>query len=423
MSSVDRDRTVQTVLKLLRERVYHEFTGPRFEEMIRICLVTILHDSFPDIPSLVQVPRLLTDHGYRTNVVKKLGDPAISARWRFHDSQRGDRDYNSTLDWAVSKFTDLLEDETLRLTLSGGERSVDFERVLSDGQILLVKLPEGVIGPDAAEFLGGLVVAELRLAAFRVGDELARRGRCHFVYLDEFQKFTTTDIARVVAEARKFGLGFVLAHQNLEQLRDFSRYSGHTDGSLLAAILGNVGNTIVFRTGTLDSGQMEQELSLKSGSLLTLDRFEAVAAVLVDGRDIGPFTLSPPLVSSAANPRNMQRIVEIMSKPGGVWRNIDDLIAQSAPAAIGPLSDDVPEPTRSQSHSTGASNSFLDEWLERRRTSPKRTDIRTFVPMLSKKGEKSLGDYSAAVETWLARRRDAIAPASSENPGQPGVTH
>jgi hypothetical protein len=422
MSPIERDRTIQTILKLLRERVYHEFTGPRFEELIRICLVTILNDRFPGIPSLVQVPRLLSDHTYRTSIIKQLNDANISARWRFHDSQRGDRDYNSTLDWAVSKFTDLLEDETLRLTLSGDVRTVDFEHILSEGKILLVKLPEGVVGPDAAEFIGGLIVAQLRLAAFRVGSEdLAARGRCHFVYLDEFQKFTTTDIARVVAEARKFGLGFVLAHQNLEQLRDFSRYSGQSDRSLLAAILGNVGNTVVFRAGALDSTQMEQHLSLESGSLLRLERFEAVASVLVDGRDVGPFTLSPKLVSSSANPRNLARIVELMSKPDGVWRRIEDLNAQAVPAGGDLLSAEPSSKAVSKGRVSETEGGFLDEWLAKRRMKSRVPESRRFVPKLPVSAEE-LVDYSTILDTWVARQRGGVSHPSSESSGSPGVT-
>jgi hypothetical protein len=312
----------------------------------------------------------------------------------------------------------LLEDETLKLTLAGDERTVDFERIITDGKILLVKLPEGSIGPDAAEFLGGLIVAQLRLAAFRQGSEfLAARGRKHFVYLDEFQRFTTTDIARVVAEARKFGLGFVLANQNLEQLREFSRYAGHSDDSLLAAILGNVGSTIVFKTGTLDSSRMEQHLGLKAGSLARLDRFEAVASVLVDGRDVGPFTLSPKLVSSYANPRNMQRVVELMHKPGGVWRPMADLMVRTAQITVG--GSESPRSNAPRIAEDKTDGSFLDSWLEQRRQAEavSKTLDRPLVPRVPSSKERAAG-FPQAIDTWIMNRRGHGVPGdSSERPG------
>jgi hypothetical protein len=358
MANVERDRTIQTLLRLMRERVYHEYTGPRFEEMVRMCLTTVMHPRYDGVPSLTRVPRLLIDRDYREAIVMSINDGHVTSQWAFHDSQSADRDYASTLDWAVSKFTDLVEDETLRMTLGGAERTVDYNYILESDGILLVKLPEAVIGPDAAEFLGALIVAQLRLAAFRLGPSRAVLGKPHFVYLDEFQKFTSTDIARVVTEARKFNLGFILAHQNLEQLREFSRYSGRPDDSLFAAVMGNVANTIVFRTGVLDSEILSRHLGLRDTSLGTLDRFAAAAHVSVAGSEVGPFTLSPPLVTTVHNPRNIRDVEHRMTRPEGVWRPCADLERRVSEL-------DGVESVRETSPpgQPGGNVSFADEWL------------------------------------------------------------
>lgn len=361
MTGIRREQSIQMVLRLLRERVYHEFTGPRFEQMVRMCLATIIHERFPDTPALHRVPRLLEDQEYRKAVVAHIKDPEITRQWRFHDSQRGDRDFASTLDWAVSKFADLAQDETLLLTLGGGEATVDLEEVVRQQKILLVKLPEAVIGPDAAQFLGALVVIELRLAAFRRGPDGIHDP--FFVYLDEFQKFATTDIDKLVAEARKFGIGFVLAHQNLQQLHEFSVFTGSQSRSLFDAVMGNVANTFVFNVGVVDRPQLAQQLGINTESLARVGRFEAVARVTVDGKEVGPFVLRPPLANQTANPRNLKIVEERMQKDTGPWQSTGDLL-QTAMAryhAEKPVTKALPKA------SARPAEGFLDRWLAEHR--------------------------------------------------------
>ena len=58
----------------------------------------------------------------------------------------------------------------------------------------------------------------------------------YFLYLDEFQNFVSLDIARMLAEVRKFGLFLVLSHQYFEQL----------DEEIIAAALNNCQIKTVF---------------------------------------------------------------------------------------------------------------------------------------------------------------------------------
>lgn len=88
---------------------------------------------------------------------------------------------------------------------------------------MVVSIPESVIGRDSAQFLGSLVLLQLKAALLRrKGDDVPP----FFVYVDEFQKFASVGFEELLAEARKFGVGLVMAHQNLEQLRAFSLMTG-----------------------------------------------------------------------------------------------------------------------------------------------------------------------------------------------------
>src|SRR6195256_2068499 len=70
-----------------------------------------------------------------------------------------------------------------------------------------------------------------------------------FVYVDEFQSFTTLALVNMLSELRKYRVGFTVAHQYLHQLEPEIRH----------AVLGNAGTLISFRVGAEDAPYMVQE--------------------------------------------------------------------------------------------------------------------------------------------------------------------
>lgn len=113
------------------------------------------------------------------------------------------------------------------------------EDAVDTGKVVLANLPIGIIGENTASILGCLLFSKYRYA-------IMRRATLHegaypplFMYMDEFQNFTTLGAARTLSEARKFKLSLTLANQFAAQL----------DEEMVAALKGNVGTTVVFRVG------------------------------------------------------------------------------------------------------------------------------------------------------------------------------
>ena len=120
------------------------------------------------------------------------------------------------------------------------------------------------------------------------------------MYVDEFQKFVGSGFESLIPEARKFGLGLVLAHQNTDQLRAFSRFEGARDSSVLTQILGNVGTIICFKIGSRDAELIGPELGIQTKNLLRVGRYRAVARVVADGIEMEPVTIA--VYDSASEP-------------------------------------------------------------------------------------------------------------------------
>lgn len=159
---------------------------------------------------------------------------------------------------------------------------------MDEGKILLVNLSKGKLGADSSALLGGLLVTSLGLAAFSRANIGEEERRPFYVYVDEFQNFTTLMLANMLSELRKFGVGTVLAHQYLHQL----------DPDIRHAVLGNAGTLISFRLGAEDASLVAREFEpvFDRIDLLNLPNHDICLKLMIDGSPSRPFsgTTIPP---------------------------------------------------------------------------------------------------------------------------------
>ena len=112
-----------------------------------------------------------------------------------------------------NKIGVFLADLLLCRELTNPRKPLDLRSVMDESKILLVNLSKGQLGEDTAGLLGALLATSLGLAGFSRADLSPYKRRLHFVYMDEFQKFTTLSMANIFSEIRKQNIGLVLAHQ------------------------------------------------------------------------------------------------------------------------------------------------------------------------------------------------------------------
>ena len=107
--------------------------------------------------------------------------------------------------------------------------------------VILVQIPKGLLGENTSNLLGAFIVAQIQQAALSRKKEEQREP--FYLYLDEFQNYTTDNISDILSESRKYQLSMVLAHQYLQQL----------DEDIQAAVLNTSGAIACFRTGFDDA--------------------------------------------------------------------------------------------------------------------------------------------------------------------------
>ncbi len=113
-----------------------------------------------------------------------------------------------------------------------------------------------------------------------------------FLYIDEFHHFVTPSISSILSGARKYGLGLVLAHQEMRQLKSRSE-------EVLSSVLGNAYARIIFRLGDEDARVLADGLSFfEASDLQNLGIGQAIARVERPDFD---FSLRTSLVSRVAD--------------------------------------------------------------------------------------------------------------------------
>ena len=274
----DRTLVASGVLAIFR-KVFSEFWGPRLEHVFRNSLLALL-----EVPgtTLLGVLRLLVDERFRTGVVERLEDPLVAFFWRREFPTFPAAFRAEILAPVQNKVAAALTSPVLRLILGQRQSTIDLRAVMDGGQILIANLAKGRIGEDASALLGAMLVTKFQLAAYSRADVTPEARRPFTLYIDEFASFVTASFAELLAEARKYGLALVVAHQYLAQL----------DEALRAAVLGNAGTLIAFRLGADDAREFGQEFApeFTPTDLTRLARHQIALRLAVDGLQSVPFT-------------------------------------------------------------------------------------------------------------------------------------
>lgn len=261
------------------KKMWPDAWGVRMEHILRNVLMALLEQPHA---TMHDVLRILSDQKFRTEIARKLKNETVRTFLlkefdRFSFGYRADG--TAPIQNKVGAF---LTDPLLNRLLTAPERDLHIRQIMDEGGVLLVNLAKGQIGEDSSSLLGGLLVTTLGLAAFSRAELPAHERRDFYVYVDEFQNFTTLAMANMFSELRKYRVGFTVAHQYLHQLEPDVRH----------AVLGNAGTIISFRVGSEDATYLAREFQERFDELdlLQLPNYHIYLKLMIDGMPSKPFS-------------------------------------------------------------------------------------------------------------------------------------
>jgi len=293
----DAELAVDGVLAVFKG-LYPDAWGPRTQDVLHAALLTL--GRRPDT-SLVMLPLLLTNDGFRRALTSSLNDPvALGPFWQWFESlsEPSRQQANAPV---LSRLRALVMRPMMRAVVGQVRPRFDLQQVFTERKVLLVSLAKGRLGQDSASLLGSLIVARLwQTILTRAAVPQAHRHPV-MIYIDEVQDYLhlDTDIADVFAQSRSYGVAMTVAHQHLTQLPPLVR----------SGILANARSRVLFNLSDEDARTMARGIpELAPEDFTSLGRYEVYASLLANGQTT-PFASGRTLPPSAtiSNARALQR--------------------------------------------------------------------------------------------------------------------
>lgn len=242
----DEKQLVASSLVSVFRHLWRSSWGPRTEFLLYNAVLALM-----DTPgqTLLGVYRILIDAEFRERIVGNVKDPMVRTFWVEDFERYSERFVKEVIAPLQNKVGQLLTSPYLRNIVGQPKSTIDARAILDDQKILLVNLSKGRIGEDRANLLGSVVITKLYLAALERQRTPEAKRKDFYLYVDEFQNFSTDVFPSILSEARKYGLNLILAHQYLDQVPE----------SIRSSVFGNVGAWLVFRVGSMDAAVLEKE--------------------------------------------------------------------------------------------------------------------------------------------------------------------
>ena len=246
------ERAADMLIEIFRRLLYRDVSeafGPIFEQYFRNAFFLLLAAPAEE-RQIANLPRVFEDGAFRRKLLAECADEAVQRFWRVTaQAVTGDASLTNITPYITSKLTRLIGSTAGRRLFSSPGPGLDFDNVLREGKILILRCPKGDLGEGLASLAMSAAVMRLRDAATaRANLPRAKRTVCR-VYLDEVQACRGDALQMLLAEGRKFGITLTLASQSLAGI-------GGREDSVAAAVLANVGNLAVFRVGAPDAATL-----------------------------------------------------------------------------------------------------------------------------------------------------------------------
>jgi len=258
--------------------------GPMFEQYMRNAMLLVMSDPASG-STLLEISRVLSDQDFRKYKLDKCSDQVIVNFWvKEAEKAGGEAALANMVPYITSKLTSFVSNDLMRPIIAQQKSAFNLREVMDGEKIILMNLSKGKIGELNSYLLGMVMVGKILMSAMGRVDMPEEKRKDFYLYIDEFQNFTTDSINSILSEARKYRLNLVIANQFLKQLSEETR----------DAVFGNVGSLASFRVGPEDAEYVEKQLEpvFTAHDLMNIDNFNAYTKLMINGKVSTPFSFA-----------------------------------------------------------------------------------------------------------------------------------
>ncbi|MCU0393257.1 MAG: type IV secretory system conjugative DNA transfer family protein [Thermoflexibacter sp.] len=257
-SSENIEIQAQALIDAFEDILGSEFST-QMEELLGATIRTLMQTGKGDFWEL---RRFMDDENNSDLITAGKASPNPKDRLFFNDGSFNQQSYKPTKNSLKSKIGTYLGYAVFR-NFTTGKSTIDLKK-LTDGKMWVIfNLSKGNIGKKVSPILGRFVIASLQNIILQRAKTTHRTPV--YLYIDEFQNYTSETIEEIFSESRKYGFHLTVAHQNTGQLL----------GKMRDLIFSNTSVKIVGRNDTDQLKKLSNQILVEFGELdkLTTGKF------------------------------------------------------------------------------------------------------------------------------------------------------
>jgi Type IV secretion-system coupling protein DNA-binding domain len=136
----------------------------------------------------------------------------------FFATQFFDPKFRETKKQILTRLWGVMSNASLERMFSHRENLIDVFDLLNQGKIIFINTAKDLLGQEGAAIFGRFFIALISQAAVQRAALAPHERRPAFVYIDEAQDYFDSSISNLLNQARKYRIGLIFSHQNLDQL-------------------------------------------------------------------------------------------------------------------------------------------------------------------------------------------------------------
>lgn len=218
-------------------------------------------------PTIFTVYKLLNNPTFQKEVTKNLENEDLKDFWKNEFGRAGDYQIVKMIAGVTAKIGRFLFSPTAKRILEQKKSTINFDKIMDEGKILVCNISQGKLGDDTSRLMGTMILTKLQQATLRRARMEAKERRPFYLYVDEFQNFASQSFTKMLSGGRKFGLRLIIAEQTTSQQQDHD---------IVNIILANTGTVICFRSANpVDEDLMLAQFApvVEKGEIINLPKY------------------------------------------------------------------------------------------------------------------------------------------------------
>jgi ABC transporter substrate binding protein len=214
-----------------------------------------------------------------------LTDDAMTRR--FFDTQFFSKSFSDTRQQILTRLWGVLSNRVLERMFANKRNKLNLFTAMNRGSLILINTAKDLLKQEGTEILGRFFIALLCQAAQERASIPEDKRMPTFVYIDEAHDYFDESMENLLNQARKYKVGLVLAHQNLDQF----------ETTLRSTVMASTSIKMVGGLSARDASSFSRDMRCEPEFLLSMRKYNTHSdfACFVRNLTERPIPLSVPL--------------------------------------------------------------------------------------------------------------------------------